>query len=174
MKASPAPAFRAAPPQGLRYLLAVPIITFFGVLAGPPVIDFGFLFVIGAALAVVATVAILAEGPWRFDLVGGIIVFTGLLGLGVAVAVWANRSLDSAPAAGYSTHVTDKIARRHSRRRSRGPYLELAPWGPVTSSYRLSVNRATYAATQVGDRVCLALHPGALGARWYETVPCPG
>lgn len=51
-------------------------------------------------------------------------------------------------------------------------YLELDPWGPVTERKDVAVGRRLYNAALTGDRVCVALHPGALGARWYVVLDC--
>ncbi len=51
-------------------------------------------------------------------------------------------------------------------------YLELDPWGPVTERKDVAVGRRLHDAASTGDRVCVALHPGALGARWYVVLRC--
>jgi hypothetical protein len=50
--------------------------------------------------------------------------------------------------------------------------LELDPWGPVLEPKDASVSEPLYDAVSVGDRVCVALYPGALGARWYDVGRC--
>lgn len=50
--------------------------------------------------------------------------------------------------------------------------LELDPWGPVTERKDVAVGPRLYGAVSVGDRVCVALHPGALGVRWYVVLRC--
>lgn len=50
--------------------------------------------------------------------------------------------------------------------------LELDPWGSVTERKGVDVGRRLYGAVSVGDRVCVALNPGALGARWYVVLRC--
>lgn len=50
--------------------------------------------------------------------------------------------------------------------------LELDPWGPVTDRESVDVGRPLYDAVSQGDDVCVALHPGALGVRWYVVLRC--
>lgn len=50
--------------------------------------------------------------------------------------------------------------------------LELDPWGPVTERKDVDVGPRLYGAVSMGDRVCVALHPGALGTRWYVVRRC--
>lgn len=51
--------------------------------------------------------------------------------------------------------------------------LRLDRWGPVTEPEDVDVGRGLYEAVSVGDEVCVALHPGALGIRWYVVLRCP-
>jgi hypothetical protein len=50
--------------------------------------------------------------------------------------------------------------------------LELDPWGPVPEPKDASVSEPLYDAVSVVDRVCVALHTGAVGARWYVVGRC--
>lgn len=50
--------------------------------------------------------------------------------------------------------------------------VELDPWGPVTERKRVDVGRGLYRSVEIGDRVCVALRPGALGARWFVVLTC--
>ena len=50
--------------------------------------------------------------------------------------------------------------------------LDLDPWGPVAERKSVDVGRRLYGLVSVGDRVCVVLRPGALGARWYGVVRC--
>ncbi len=50
--------------------------------------------------------------------------------------------------------------------------LELDPWGPVTDGKDVDVGPRLYGTVSTGGRVCVALHPGALGARWYVVRRC--
>lgn len=165
---------RPPAPAGLRYVLVAPVVLFAVAGSATPLIDSGQLFAIGCALGLAGTIAFLAAGPWRLSPLYALAALGAFCCLGAAIAIWVNRAFDTARPTGYSTHVTDKIERSHGRRRARGPYLVLAPWGPVVTPYRLSVNGGVYAAAAIGDRVCINLHPGALGARWYRADPCPG
>ena len=50
--------------------------------------------------------------------------------------------------------------------------VDLAPWGPVTSSGRVDVPWSIYAALSPGDTACMTLHPGRFGARWFTPGVC--
>lgn len=52
--------------------------------------------------------------------------------------------------------------------------LELDPWGPVAERESVDVGRHLYGDVSVGDSVCVALRPGAFGARWYVVLRCGG
>jgi len=52
-------------------------------------------------------------------------------------------------------------------------YLELPPWGPVASADSVSVSHEMYNQLFPGAQVCMTLHRGALGLRWYKVGGCP-
>jgi hypothetical protein len=81
----------------------------------------------------------------------------------------ADTALDHAPATTYATSV---IGEHEVHGRSTSYILDLAPWGPFDSANKLSVPHREYVRAQVGDAVCLSLHPGYLHAPWYTRVPC--
>jgi hypothetical protein len=51
-------------------------------------------------------------------------------------------------------------------------YLKVGPWGPYTENNEMSVSHAYFQSKQVGDTVCVLLHPGWLGAPWAELADC--
>ena len=98
----------------------------------------------------------------------GLLAFAALYGYGLAVA--ADTVTDKSTASTYVVPVTGKHI---SSGRSTTYYLELAPWGPIENSNRISVPHSFYNDTQPGDQVCLALHDGRLHAPWYQLASCP-
>ncbi|MFZ1013158.1 MAG: hypothetical protein WAN28_07415, partial [Terracidiphilus sp.] len=101
---------------------------------------------------------------------GNIFVLLFIAGLyGAGFGMMADTIADRAPATTYSADVLSKHV---SRGRSTSYYLELAPWGPMTAPNQLSVPAHTYGSLQVGDEVCLVLHPGSLRVPWYQLIDC--
>jgi len=89
---------------------------------------------------------------------------------GYGLATEANARLDHSPAATYSTHVAGKHI---SHGRSSTSYqLNLEPWGPQFKANRVSVPRALYRSTLVGDEICVDVKPGALRIEWYVVRRC--
>ena len=56
--------------------------------------------------------------------------------------------------------------------RSHTHYVELADAPPIGIAH-FEVSRALYDSTREGDRLCLVIHPGALGWRWYDLAEGP-
>jgi hypothetical protein len=96
-----------------------------------------------------------------------LIFFAGLYGYSLTVAVDAR--LDQAPATPYRTTLARKY---ESHGRSTSYIFYLAPWGPFDTTSRVGVSSGKYQATEVGDTVCVNLHPGTLRAPWFEVVDC--
>ncbi|UJR85665.1 hypothetical protein [Sandaracinus amylolyticus] len=90
------------------------------------------------------------------------------IGYAVAVPAHANMMLSSGPATTTQVEVLDKHV---SRGQGGGPELRLAAWGERDEE-SVRVNRALYDATEVGERVCIDLYDGALGARWFVVRAC--
>lgn len=97
----------------------------------------------------------------------GLLFIAGLYGAGFGMM--ADTIADRAPATTYSADVLSKHV---SRGRSTSYYLELSPWGPMTTPNQVSVPAHTYGSLQAGDEVCLALHPGSVRAPWYQLIEC--
>lgn len=55
--------------------------------------------------------------------------------------------------------------------------VQIDPWGPRNLAEvlptQIEVNAGFYRALQPNDRLCMTLHPGALGWRWYTYSICP-
>jgi hypothetical protein len=81
----------------------------------------------------------------------------------------ADVGLDHQPAQVFPTQVLSKYI---STGKHSSPHLVLAPWGPQLMGEDLSVSRAYYAHVDEGARVCMSLHPGAFGLRWYGLGDC--
>ncbi|HUX44945.1 MAG TPA: hypothetical protein VMV57_09360 [Terracidiphilus sp.] len=86
-----------------------------------------------------------------------------------SLVVLMNTMPDHAPVTDYATSV---VGKHISSGRSTSYILDLAPWGPMQNQNRLSVSYRQYGQTDIGDQVCLELHPGALHAPWYTHIDC--
>jgi hypothetical protein len=86
-------------------------------------------------------------------------------------AALADRFADRAPPQVFETVAGDKYV---SSGRWPTPYLKVAVWGDRRSVEDISVDRATYDATAIPSVVCIRLHKGALGVRWFDLGGCPG
>jgi hypothetical protein len=51
--------------------------------------------------------------------------------------------------------------------------LTLAPWGDRQKTGEIHVGSRLYGRANKGDVVCVRLHPGRLGARWFSVGLCP-
>lgn len=101
----------------------------------------------------------------------GLCFLSGFYGWGLAASVDA--AADRSAPQCYTAQVLGGHISRGSR--STSYYLELEPWGPYqTIATQMRVSGKTYYAARQGDIVCVALHPGALRAPWYELVACGG
>jgi hypothetical protein len=107
------------------------------------------------------------KGPRVPALLLIMLIYGCMYGYGV-VAV-ADTLLDHAPATAYATSV---IGEHEVHGKSTSYYLDLAAWGPFDGTNKLSVSHKEYMKAQVGDAVCLSLHPGYLHAPWYTRVDC--
>jgi hypothetical protein len=57
-------------------------------------------------------------------------------------------------------------------RRSDSYYLNLPAWGPRLQPDSVEVSRTTYDQVNVGEPICIVLHPGALNLAWFTTHAC--
>lgn len=96
-----------------------------------------------------------------------LVFFAGLFGYSLAVAL--NAHLDKGEVSAYRATVTRKY---ETHGRSTSYTLYLAPWGPFEATNRVGVSSRVYHNTEIGDSVCMNLHPGALHAAWFEVVDC--
>lgn len=95
------------------------------------------------------------------------LIFSGVYGLGLVVSI--DTLLDHSPAQTYMTSVAGEHI-VHGK--STSYYLDLAPWGPFAGTNKLNVPRSEYTQAQIGDTICLLLHPGYLHAGWYKRIDC--
>lgn len=148
------------------------------------VIGFSFLIKIGGIHVVTLTpllpvMAILAiffllpvflsnrGGPNQFGRIIGVILFAGFYGYGLTIA--ADELLDHGTVSPYRATV---VGKHESHGRSTSYTLDLAPWGPVETANKIGVSASVYGRTDIGDQVCLNLHPGSLHVQWYSLVDC--
>jgi hypothetical protein len=121
-----------------------------------------------AALAIAA----LAPGRTRLEAPIVFLALCALLGAsyGDGAVALADVRFDASVGQVFPVTVNGKYV---SRGRSTSYELELPPWGPQAMRRSVAVSRSTYDAVQIGDPVCVTLHPGALGAPWFAVGLCP-
>jgi hypothetical protein len=86
--------------------------------------------------------------------------------LAVGSIIHANTLLDTAP----PERFTPTVVKKSGKGRYKNETL-VSPWGSREKENK--VKGAISDTLAVGDRVCIDLHPGALGLRWYEVARCP-
>jgi hypothetical protein len=124
------------------------------------------LSMVVVSLALVAIFFSAAKAGARGALVA-LLLFAGVYGFG-SIAV-ADTEFDDSPPAAYTTTV---VGGHVSHGKSTSYYLRLAPWGPVAYPDDVSVSRALYDSTHLGDTVCTTLHSGSLHAPWFRLTAC--
>jgi hypothetical protein len=92
-----------------------------------------------------------------------------VLAYGYGVCAIGDAVLDRSSGSSYTTTVNGKHV---TGGRNKRPMLRLAPWGPRTAEDNVAVPWDLYYRTNVGDEVCVQLHPGALGVPWYRVASC--
>jgi hypothetical protein len=97
----------------------------------------------------------------------GILIFTMLYGLGASVGL--DVLLDRSQPVEYRAAV---VGKRILRGRSMRFQVQLEPWGPITVSKEVTVMPAFYKTLQPGLPVCISLHHGAIGIRWFSVEAC--
>jgi hypothetical protein len=80
--------------------------------------------------------------------------------------------LDFSAGAVTPVQVLDK--HEYRGRHSHTYDLYLPAWGPRTGQNSIEVSPATYDAVNIGDPVCITLHPGAIGLPWFTSAACQG
>ncbi|MFC5437174.1 hypothetical protein ACFPME_11440 [Rhodanobacter umsongensis] len=145
---------------GLRAILDV------HVLDAMPVLVYGFIAGLPLVLVACTMAPRDAAKPWGFPLMLLLLVALPYGGGGLLLA---DVGLDHQPAQEFPTQVLRKYI---STGKHSSPHLVLAPWGPQVMGEDMAVNRAYYAHVDEGARVCMSLHPGAFGVRWYALGDC--
>lgn len=125
-----------------------------------------------AAIAFVMAVLIrLTREDREFPLWLYLLLFVPVMSFyGYGSVVLANKLLDRSSPKLYLTFVYDRSMHKVSRQMVWD--LRLGPWGPRKEAESVSVPRGLYEATQIDDGVCVLLHPGAFGIRWFEVAKC--
>jgi hypothetical protein len=125
-----------------------------------------------AAIAIVmATLIRVTRQDREFPLWLYLLLFVPVMGFyGYGSVVLANKLLDRSAPKLYLTFVYERSVHKVSRQMVWD--LRLGPWGPRHEAQNVSVPRGLYEATQIADGVCVLLHPGAFGIRWFEVAKC--
>jgi hypothetical protein len=129
-------------------------------------LEFGFI----AGLPLVFVVSLVGQRnqqrPWALPLLMLLVV---ALPYGGGLVAVADVMFDHQASQVFQTQVLRKYiaSGKHPQ-----PYLVLAPWGPEVTGGRIAVSRAYYMHAQVNTAVCVNLHRGAVGLRWYGVHDC--
>jgi hypothetical protein len=126
-----------------------------------------------------AIVGVLAGGAgaglwwWRFRGNWRSWPLMSLLGLLTACAVFeeVDTRMDRAAPQLFKVPVTDQHV-THGRR-STSYFIDLPAWGPRQEPDSVEVSPDVYDDVAPGQIVCVVLHPGFLGARWFTVGVCP-
>jgi hypothetical protein len=157
---------------GIAYLLP-PMVLLYRANRDTRVLDYQALVVIGG----VAALALLLLALWALPELRrrpgqAVMLLLVMGGHGFATATLANMYFDRGPVAYSSAEVRAQYESRS--RRGKSYRLALSRWGPVDAPTVIRVDRALYERVREGDEVCLDLHQGALGARWFASRACGG
>jgi hypothetical protein len=123
---------------------------------------------IAATMSLCAGLALGARGRTRWLYLLVLMPLMAFYGYG-SVAL-ANAKLDPATSQVFQTTVQNRSVQVTARHTDWN--LQLAPWGPRSEAVNTPVSHALFEDTKVGDQVCVALHPGALGIPWFEVATC--
>lgn len=107
------------------------------------------------------------ESDGKFGALLGLFVFCSLYGFGLATQI--NTQMDHSRPMEFRTQVAQK---RMSHGKSTSYYLNLEHGGSTLGEIEVSVPGSLYQSVQIGDRVCLTTHEGALRVSWYTVHLC--
>lgn len=134
------------------------------------ILDWPRLFIWAVAVAMALMGSVLWAVPSAREKLGVAALTLALVfAYGYGVSAIGDALLDRSSGSTYTTQVDGKhiTSGRHKR-----PMLRLAPWGPRAGEDNVAVSWDMYGRTSVGDKVCVQLHPGALGVPWYRVTEC--
>jgi hypothetical protein len=129
-----------------------------------PLLESGALI---AAVYIFAFFTYTQKAPRVLSFLTIMLIYGCMYGYGLVTV--ADTLLDHATATIFATSV---IGEHEVHGKSTTYYLDLAAWGPFERTNKLSVRHSEYLRTQIGEAVCLALHPGFLHAAWYTRIEC--
>jgi hypothetical protein len=92
-----------------------------------------------------------------------------VLAYGFGVTSLANALLDGTRGSNYPATVYGKYV---TSGRNRTPTMRLGAWGPRAAVEDVTVPWDVYRSTNIGEKVCVLSHPGALGVPWYRIATC--
>jgi hypothetical protein len=130
-----------------------------------PVVPAAAAAVVFAPLAWLAMSRPGVVSPWA--------MFLTLIGCaaayGYAATAMVDIQFDTSAGTVFTAPVLGKYA-YHGR--SSSYHLNLPPWGPRTHPDSVEVSPKTYDALNIGDTVCITLHPGVVNLAWYSVGVC--
>jgi hypothetical protein len=134
------------------------------------ILDWAHLLLWAAAVALALMGSVLWAVPSAREKLGmAALTLALVLAYGYGVCAIGDAVLDRSSGSTYTTTVDGKHI---TSGRSRRAMLRLAPWGPRAAEDNVAVPWDMYRRTNVGDKVCVQLHPGALGVPWYKVTNC--
>lgn len=130
-----------------------------------PILDWSLAIGLASMVAVIVFVVTVLSDPrtfrhWDMWVLGA---FIALL-YGWGLTIHGNALLDRGKPEIYHAQVED-LQPRDSR-------LYLAPIGPFQGSITANAPESVRKSARVGESVCLNIHPGAFGIRWYDVREC--
>jgi hypothetical protein len=109
-----------------------------------------------------------AKGSTR--VIASLVVMACLTGYAFALFTAADEQLDRAAPQVVRRQVLEK--RNVADAGGFGHEVTLASWGWTSSDATAEVGPAVFARLSKGDEACIRLHPGYIGAAWYEVTAC--
>ena len=155
---------------GIAYILP-PMVLLFRCYRDTRLLDHQPLFWLGgmATLALV-TFALLAIPGLRRRIGQVLLMLLFMGGHSFAAVALSNMYFDRGPVSNYTAEVRGLY--ESDRKRRTTYHIGVSRWGPDGSPTVIRVNRPLYRQLKEGGEVCVDLHQGAFGARWFMPRVC--
>jgi hypothetical protein len=134
------------------------------------ILDWQRLLLLAALVAMALMGSVLWAIPSARQRLGMVALTLALLmAYGYGVTALGNAVLDQTKGSTYPTTVNGKHV---TSGRNRTPTMRLGPWGPRATEEDATVPWDVYRNTNVGEKACVVLHPGAFGVPWFRIAEC--
>jgi hypothetical protein len=157
---------------GMAYILP-PMVLLFRAYRDTRLLDYEpLLWPAGLAMLGLIVLALLAIPQLRRRMGQVLLLGIFMSGHAAATAALSNMYFDRGPASNYTTEVVGLFESAGNKRTTYR--IGVSPWGPDGTPSVIRVDRSLYRQLQEGGRVCIDLHRGAFGARWFAVRACGG